>query len=316
MNKSVLKFIQQNKKKILGNNSYKRKLFINGKGDLDFFDNKRLLRRKFEDLSKKRKFIIIKRFHKTGLRIDIIDNKFTLYSLDFLNGVETNPFLYNLYKGRKHNKVNYIDVKFSLPIFFKILINIFKYLMWRLVTILKQEPLIIEFFGVDGSGKTFLSNRFYSRCKKNFDIKQLHLWNFKTKKNNKKYQLPYVKQKYNIIISYLKEFLIVFRILMLFFKINAINYKRSVYLFERSCWDIYIDPERYRLCHKPKLVYFLLNFYLKKSYKFYVNKKFNVINSRKKEISYEKYLSLKKSFNVFFKNKDNYNYNRIINLNY
>ena len=55
MNKSVLKFIQQNKKKILGNNSYKRKLFINGKGDLDFFDNKRLLRRKFEDLSKKKK---------------------------------------------------------------------------------------------------------------------------------------------------------------------------------------------------------------------------------------------------------------------
>jgi len=301
MNKSVLKFIQQNKKKILGNNSYKSKQFIKGKGDLDFFDNKRLLRVKFENLSKKRKFIIIKRFHKTGLRIDVIDNKFRLYILDFLNGVETNPFLYNLYKGRKHNKVNFVDVEFSLPIFFKILINIFKYFMWRLVTILKQEPLIIEFFGVDGSGKTFLSNRFYSRFKKNFDIKQLHLWNFKLKKNKKKYQPPYVKKKYNIIISYLKEFLIVFRILILFFKINTINYKRSIYLFERSCWDIVIDPERYRLNHNPKLIIFFLSFFLKNSYKFFLDKIFLLKRYRKKEISLNKYKFIKKRLNIFFK---------------
>ena len=78
MDKAILKFVNYNEKYLFNKSLLKKKLFAKGKGDLDFYDKNRQLRKSFETLSKREKYITIKRYHKTGLRIDVLNN-----NLDF-----------------------------------------------------------------------------------------------------------------------------------------------------------------------------------------------------------------------------------------
>ena len=53
---------------------------------------KKNLRNEIYKIIKKNNLIYAKRYHATGVRYDIITKKLDIYSLDFLNGYETNPF--------------------------------------------------------------------------------------------------------------------------------------------------------------------------------------------------------------------------------
>ena len=89
----ILYFIKNNENKILSKNKKTNiKKFKKGEKDIDFLDREKNLRNEFEKLLKKIDTINLKKYHRTGLRFDIIDKNFNLYSIDFLNGLETNPF--------------------------------------------------------------------------------------------------------------------------------------------------------------------------------------------------------------------------------
>lgn len=301
MDKIILRFISYNSKYLLGKySSKKKKNFLNGKGDLDFYDKNRKLRKSFEILLKKKNYIIIKRYHKTGLRIDALDEKLNLYCLDFLNGIETNPFFFNLYKGNKIKKINSIKINIHLFDLLKIFINFVNHLIWRLESILNQKPTLIECFGVDGAGKTYLSNKIYSKFKGNISIYKLHLWKFKNKNINYPQLIPYKHDVYNLIFSLLKEIFILLNILILYLKINTKNFKKTIYIFDRSCWDVFIDPSRYRLNHNPYIIKLFLIFFLKNSYKFFLKRKYSIIKKRKNEINYKRYNLLNKNLRKFF----------------
>ena len=300
MNKSILIFLKKNKKFNLSRH-IRYNNFINGEGDLDLIDKNFILRNKFEMLIKKQNLIFFKRYHKTGIRFDVLDLKFNLYSIDFLNGIEVNPIYFGMYKGAIRKKIYDFKFNFSLTNLLKIFLNIVSYLSWRIVNLVRQKPTYIEFFGPDGSGKTYYCNKIYKRCKGAINLKKVHLWNLNSKKYKKANITPYTKKKFNIFLSLIKELFLLSKIFKLFLFTNIFNFRKSVYLFERSCWDIVIDPERYRLNHKPKLITFFLSFFLKNSYKFFLDKTFLLIRSRKKEISLNKYKFIKKRLNIFFK---------------
>lgn len=300
MNKSILIFTKKNKKFILSRH-VRYKYFTNGAGDLDFIDKDCILRNKFERLIKKQNLIFFKRYHKTGIRFDVLDLKFILYSIDFLNGAEVNPFYFGMYKGAIKKKIYNFKFNFSLTNLLKIFLNTISYLSWRIMNLINQKTTYIEFFGPDGSGKTYYCNKIYKRCKSVINLQKVHLWNLNSKKYKKANITPYTKKKFNIFLSLIKELFLLTKIFKLFLITNTFNFRKSVYLFERSCWDIVIDPERYRLNHKPKLINFFLSFFLKNSYKFFLDKTFLVIRSRKKEISLNKYKFIKKRLNIFFK---------------
>ena len=69
--------------------------------------------------------------------------------------------------------------------------------------ILKNETskgTIIEIFGVDGAGKTYLVKKIIKKLKKKGEIKIFHLWNLKNKQN-KNTITPYKSNKYTYFIS-------------------------------------------------------------------------------------------------------------------
>lgn len=302
MDKAILKFVNYNEKYLFNKSLLKKKLFAKGKGDLDFYDKNKQLRKSFETLSKREKYITIKRYHKTGLRIDVLNNNLDFYSLDFLNGVEKNPLFFGLYNGSKIKKIDSKKIKFKLIHLKKIIINLFKFCIWRYVSIVNQKPTIIEFFGVDGSGKTYLSNKIYYKLHGNISVYKLHLWKFINNQISCSNSFPYKHKDYNYYLSFFKEIFILINIIIIFFKISVKKFRKSVYLFERSCWDIYIDPTRYRLNYKPFFIKTILGFFLKSSYKFYLKKEFSLIKKRKNEISYKQFISLNKKLDKFFEN--------------
>jgi hypothetical protein len=92
----ILNFIKKKEKKILSRNLKKNlEKFKKGEKDLDFLDREKILRNEFEKLLKKLDTINLKKYHKTGLRYDIIKKNFNIYSINFLNGKEINPLFFN-----------------------------------------------------------------------------------------------------------------------------------------------------------------------------------------------------------------------------
>ena len=81
-------FASKYKKYILSDRRYE-------KGDLDILDKKKTIRIKFEKYLKNKKVIISKRYHRTGLRYDIINKKCKVYSFDFINGRENDEYIEN-----------------------------------------------------------------------------------------------------------------------------------------------------------------------------------------------------------------------------
>ena len=169
----------------------------------------------------------------------------------------------------------------------------------------KNNLNIIEIFGVDGAGKSYLASKIIRKIlkKKKVRIKILHLWKFKNNTLGQNTQKPYLKSNYIYPISLIKEIYIMTQIIILICKILIIKKPRLTYVFERSIYDVVIDPSRYRLSHKPILIKLIYNIFFKNTKKVYINTSFEIIRKRKNELTRKKYISLIKKLDKLFKKK-------------
>lgn len=273
-------------------------------GDIDILDSKHLFRKTFLNNIKFKKSLISTQYHRTGVRYDLIDNMGKIISLDFLNGKEKNPLFFNLYKkkNKKLKKINTNEININFFSFFLIFINIIKYLNWRIRNFFKQPANIIEIFGIDGAGKSFLADKLSKKLDKMINVKIYHLWTFRNK-NSVKSQIPYKYSNYVYPISLVKEIYIVIRVIILIANIFVFSKKKDLLIFERSVYDIVIDPNRYRLAHKPIFLIMIYKFFFKDTKKIYLNISYNLSKKRKNEISNKKYTFLKYKLDKLFKDK-------------
>ena len=169
----------------------------------------------------------------------------------------------------------------------------------------KNNLNIIEIFGVDGAGKSYLASKIIRKIlkKKKVRIKILHLWKFKDNTLSQNTQKPYLKSNYIYPISLIKEIYIMTQIIILVCKILIMKKLRLTYVFERSIYDVVIDPSRYRLSHKPILIKLIYNVFFKNTKKIYINTSFEIIRKRKNELTRKKYISLIKKLDKLFKKK-------------
>tara|TARA_B100001057_G_scaffold7160_1_gene6535 strand:+ start:6759 stop:7655 length:897 start_codon:yes stop_codon:yes gene_type:complete len=297
--KQIKTFILLNKESILSNNSKKG-------GDIDFIDKKKNLRNKIYKIIKKNNLIYAKRYHATGVRYDIITKKLGIYSLDFLNGYETNPFFFEFSKKKSNHKIkvkiNYNLFKKNFDIF---ILNFFKYFLYRFCSLIYQKPALIEFYGVDGSGKSYFSNILEKKLNKRINLKIFHSWKKRSKKN--KQLKPYLRKNYILPVSLIKEIFILFKIIFFYIYINLFTKRKCLYVFERSLHDTYLDPERYRISHNPIIISFFLQKIFFKTFKILINSSYKKINLRKNELNYDKFVELNKlfrniKFNLIIKN--------------
>tara|TARA_B110000483_G_C18114917_1_gene511228 strand:- start:577 stop:1158 length:582 start_codon:yes stop_codon:yes gene_type:complete len=169
----------------------------------------------------------------------------------------------------------------------------------------KNNLNIIEIFGVDGAGKSYLASKIIRKIlkKKKVRIKILHLWKFKDNTLGLNTQKPYLKSNYLYLISLIKEIYIIIQIIILICKILIIKKPRLTYVFERSIYDVVIDPSRYRLSHKPILIKIIYNIFFKNTKKIYINTSYEIIKKRKNELTRKKYILLIQKLNKLFKKK-------------
>ena len=120
----------------------------------------------------------------------------------------------------------------------------------------KKNLDIIEIFGVDGAGKSYLASKIIKKNLKNkkIKVKIIHLWKFQDTNQNVNTQKPYLKSNYIYPVSLIKELYIAIQIIIFIIKIFSMRKSREVYIFERSIYDVVIDPSRYRLSHNPILI--------------------------------------------------------------
>ena len=169
----------------------------------------------------------------------------------------------------------------------------------------KNNLNIIEIFGVDGAGKSYLASKIIRKIlkKKKVRIKILHLWKFKDNTLSQNTQKPYLKSNYIYPISLIKEIYITIQIIILVCKILIIKKPKLTYVFERSIYDVVIDPSRYRLSHKPILIKLIYNIFFKNTKKVYINTSFEIIRKRKNELTRKKYILLIQKLDKLFKKR-------------
>ena len=169
----------------------------------------------------------------------------------------------------------------------------------------KNNLDIVEIFGVDGAGKSYLASKIIKNIlkTKKVRIKILHLWKFKDNNLIQSTQTPYLKSNYLYPISLIKEIYMVIQIIILICKIFIIRKLRLSYVFERSIYDVVIDPGRYRLSHKPILIKLIYNIFFKNTKKIYINTSYEIIKKRKNELTKKKYILLKKKLDKLFRKK-------------
>lgn len=169
----------------------------------------------------------------------------------------------------------------------------------------KNNLNIIEIFGVDGAGKSYLASKIIRKIlkKKKVRIKILHLWKFKDNTLSQNTQKPYLKSNYIYPISLIKEIYIMIQIIILVCKILIIKKPKLTYVFERSIYDVVIDPSRYRLSHKPILIKLIYNIFFKNTKKIYINTSFEIIQKRKNELTRKKYILLIQKLDKLFKKR-------------
>ena len=169
----------------------------------------------------------------------------------------------------------------------------------------KNNLDIVEIFGVDGAGKSYLASKIIKNIlkTKKVRIKILHLWKFKDNNLIQSTQKPYLKSNYLYPISLIKEIYMVIQIIILICKIFIIRKLRLSYVFERSIYDVVIDPGRYRLSHKPILIKLIYNIFFKNTKKIYINTSYEIIKKRKNELTKKKYILLKKKLDKLFRKK-------------
>ena len=169
----------------------------------------------------------------------------------------------------------------------------------------KNNLDIIEIFGVDGAGKSYLASKIIKKNLKNkkIKVKIIHLWKFQDTNQNVNTQKPYLKSNYIYPVSLIKEFYIMIQIIILIFKIFSMRKSSEVYIFERSIYDVIIDPSRYRLSHNPILIKIIYNIFFRNAKKIYIDASYKVIKKRKDELSKKKYTMLKYKLDKLFNQK-------------
>jgi thymidylate kinase len=167
----------------------------------------------------------------------------------------------------------------------------------------KKNLDIIEIFGVDGAGKSYLASKIIKKNLKNkkIKVKIIHLWKFQNRNQNVNTQKPYLKSNYIYPVSLIKEFYIMIQIIILIFKIFSMRKSSEVYIFERSIYDVIIDPSRYRLSHNPILIKIIYNIFFRNAKKIYIDASYKIIKKRKDELSKKKYLYLTNKLNKYYK---------------
>ena len=169
----------------------------------------------------------------------------------------------------------------------------------------KNNLDIIEIFGVDGAGKSYLASKIIKKNLKNkkIKVKIIHLWKFQDTNQNVNTQKPYLKSNYIYPVSLIKEFYIMIQIIILIFKIFSMRKSSEVYIFERSIYDVIIDPSRYRLSHNPILIKIIYNIFFRNAKKIYIDASYKIIKKRKDELSKKKYTMLKYKLDKLFNQK-------------
>ena len=169
----------------------------------------------------------------------------------------------------------------------------------------KNNLDIIEIFGVDGAGKSYLASKIIKKNLKNkkIKVKIIHLWKFQETNQNVNTQKPYLKSNYIYPVSLIKELYIAIQILIFIIKIFSMRKSREVYIFERSIYDVVIDPSRYRLSHNPILIKLIYNIFFKDTKKVYIDASYEIIKKRKDELSKKKYTMLKYKLDKLFNQK-------------
>jgi len=169
----------------------------------------------------------------------------------------------------------------------------------------KNNLDIIEIFGVDGAGKSYLASKIIKKNLKNkkIKVKIIHLWKFQDTNQNVNTQKPYLKSNYIYPVSLIKELYIAIQIIIFIIKIFSMRKSREVYIFERSIYDVVIDPSRYRLSHNPILIKLIYNIFFKDTKKVYIDASYEIIKKRKDELSKKKYTMLKYKLDKLFNQK-------------
>ena len=164
------------------------------------------------------------------------------------------------------------------------------------------KKTIIEIFGVDGAGKSFLTLLIRKELLKKQEkkVKIIHLWKFEKNKQIIKNTIPYTKSKYIYPVSLVKEIYLIIRMIILIFNIFFLFGNKIFYIFERSTYDVVIDPIRYRLAHKPIVFEAIYNTFFKNTKKIYINASYNLVTKRKGELTKKKYIKLKNKLDKFF----------------
>ena len=169
----------------------------------------------------------------------------------------------------------------------------------------KKNLDIIEIFGVDGAGKSYLASKIIKKNLKNkkIKVKIIHLWKFQNRNQNVNTQKPYLKSNYIYPVSLIKELYIAIQIIIFIIKIFSMRKSREVYIFERTVYDVVIDPSRYRLSHNPILIKLIYNIFFKDTKKVYIDASYEIIKKRKDELSKKKYTMLKYKLDKLFNQK-------------
>tara|TARA_B110000495_G_C22780820_1_gene456707 strand:+ start:115 stop:705 length:591 start_codon:yes stop_codon:yes gene_type:complete len=169
----------------------------------------------------------------------------------------------------------------------------------------KNNLDIIEIFGVDGAGKSYLASKIIKKNLKNkkIKVKIIHLWKFQNRNQNVNTQKPYLKSNYIYPVSLIKELYIAIQIIIFIIKIFSMRKSREVYIFERTVYDVVIDPSRYRLSHNPILIKLIYNIFFKDTKKVYIDASYEIIKKRKDELSKKKYTMLKYKLDKLFNQK-------------
>ena len=164
------------------------------------------------------------------------------------------------------------------------------------------KKTIIEIFGVDGAGKSLLTLLIRKELLKKQEkkVKIIHLWKFEKNKQITKNTIPYTKSKYIYPVSLVKEIYLIIRMIILIFNIFFLFGNKIFYIFERSTYDVVIDPIRYRLAHKPIVFEAIYNTFFKNTKKIYINASYNLVTKRKGELTKKKYIKLKNKLDKFF----------------
>ncbi len=89
--------------------------------------------------------------------------------------------------------------------------------------------------------------------------------------------------------------------MILIINIYVFSKRKNIYIFERSIYDIVIDPSRYCLSHDPIFIKMLYNLFFYNSIKVYLNISYKLSKKRKNELGKIKYNYLTNKLDYLFK---------------